>query len=55
MPSENECEHELFVTIRWDQDGLAVPLAQLETVDANQDTQQAVDDWRYWIERGYSF
>ena len=32
MPSEDECEHEMFVTIRWEKDGLAVPLAQLTPI-----------------------
>ena len=31
MPSEDECEKEMFVTIRWEKDGLAVPLSQLKT------------------------
>lgn len=55
MPPETECEHEMFVTIRWDEDGLAVPLAQLETVEAGKATQQAVEDWHYWVEQGHRF
>jgi hypothetical protein len=56
MPGEDECMAEMFVTIRWDKDELAVPLSQLEpakgTVD---DTQQAVEDWHYWVEMGHQF
>ena len=55
MPPEKECEHEMFVTIRWNTEGLAVPLAQLETVDASPATRQAVEDWHYWVEQGYCF
>ena len=29
MPDEDECGHEMFITIRWEKDGLAVPLPAL--------------------------
>jgi len=32
MAPEEECEKEMFVTIRWERDGLAVPLSQLTPV-----------------------
>jgi hypothetical protein len=34
---EEECQHELFVLIRWERRGLAVPLAQLEGVGGRAD------------------
>jgi hypothetical protein len=55
MPSADECEHEMFVEIEWDGDTLAVPLIQLEALDANTDTQQAIADWHYWVNQGYGF
>jgi Calcium binding len=55
MPSADECEHEMFVEIEWDGDTLAVPLIQLEALDANTDTQQVVADWHYWVNQGYAF
>lgn len=55
MPRDEECEHELFVTIRWEKDGLAVPLMQLKPVHASNQTEQAAADWHYWVERGYEF
>ena len=55
MAPEAECEHEMFVLIRWEKEGLAVPLAQLEPVAADEQTVQAVEDWHYWIEQGYEF
>jgi len=49
MADADECQHEMFVNIRWDGDTLAVPLAQLEPVDVeDEDTIQAVEDWHYW-------
>ncbi len=55
MPSEEECEHEMFVTIRWERKKLAVPLFQLEVIDADGQTREAVEDWHYWVNRGYQF
>ena len=56
MPGEDECEHEMFVTIRWEKDGLAVPLAQLKPITAmDEETKQAVADWHYWVQMGYEF
>jgi hypothetical protein len=50
-----ECEHEIFVTIRQGTVDLAVPLSQLQPVHADEPTTQAVEDWHYWVGRGYEF
>ncbi len=55
MPPEEECEHEILVTMRWETEGLAVPLSQLEVIEADDDTLEAVGDWHYWTNRGYRF
>jgi Calcium binding len=56
MPGEDECEREMFVTIRWEKDKLAVPLSQLKPADAtDEETKQAVADWHYWVQMGYEF
>jgi hypothetical protein len=56
MPGEEECEHEMFVTIRWEQEGLAVPLSQLKPISAtDEQTKQAIEDWHYWVRMGYEF
>jgi hypothetical protein len=56
MPVEGECQHEMFVTIRWEEEGLAVPLSQLQPTPAtNAQTKQAIDDWQYWVQMGYEF
>jgi hypothetical protein len=56
MPAEEECEHEMFVIIRREKEGLAVPLSQLKPVTAtDEQTSQAVDDWHYWVKMGYEF
>ena len=56
MAPEEECEREIFVTIRWGRDGLAVPLSQLSPIsETATQTKQAVEDWHYWIQMGYQF
>lgn len=55
MAPAEECEHEMFVLTPWERRTLAVPLAQLEPLAADDDTTQLVEDWRYWVARGYEF
>jgi Calcium binding len=45
----------MFVEIVWDCDTLAVPLSQIKPIDSNNDTRQAIEDWHYWVNRGYEF
>ena len=53
MAPETECEHEMFVMMPWEREGLAVPLSQLEFTHGDDGTREAVEDWQYWIDRGY--
>ena len=68
MPDAEECEDEMFVYVRWpqepgddsdetdDDDGLAVPLSQLQPLpEVDEETAEAVADWHYWVEQGYTF
>jgi hypothetical protein len=53
MAPEDECQHEMFVLIRWEHRPLAVPLAQLEGVAVDDQTRQVIEDWQYWVGQGY--
>ena len=56
MAPDSECQHEMFVVIQWDRkEGLAVPLSQLQVIHADEQTKEAVEDWHYWVNRGYQF
>lgn len=55
MAPEEECEHDMFVLMRWERRPLAVPLAQLEGVAVDDQTRRAIEDWHYWVARGYEF
>ena len=53
MAPEDECEREMFVVTVWNHKRtLAVPLSQVNVVHGDRGTQQAVEDWRYWVEMG---
>ena len=53
MAPEDECGSEMFVWIRRTGERMAVPLAQLQPLSKDQETQDAVGDWLYWVDRGY--
>ncbi len=55
MASADDCEREMFVMVAWKKRTLAIPLAQLEPLDVDAQTVEAVGDWQYWVERGYEF
>jgi hypothetical protein len=53
MAPEEECESEMFVWIARAGERIAVPLAQLQPFSKDQETQEAVGDWLYWVDHGY--
>ena len=53
MAPEDECQHEMFVSVRWQDRHVAVPLAQLLGRQVDPPTRQAIEDWHYWRVRGY--
>jgi hypothetical protein len=55
MAPAEDCEHDMFVLIQWKRRQLAVPLMQLEGIETDEETQQAIEDWQYWVGRGYEF
>ena len=56
MSPEDACENSMFVEIEWGEDDfLDVPLEQIYPVEADDETKEAIEDWHYWIARGYQF
>jgi hypothetical protein len=39
--------------VQWKSRKLAVPLMQLESIEVDEETQQAIEDWHYWVDNGY--
>ncbi|SPE29186.1 conserved hypothetical protein [Candidatus Sulfopaludibacter sp. SbA3] len=55
MAPEDACSAEMLVLIRWSGRTMAVPLSQLVAVDPDESTGEAIGDWHYWVEQGYTF
>jgi hypothetical protein len=55
MSPEDDCMKEIFVQIEWQGREMGVPLAQLKPIDVDSQTEEAVEDWHYWMEMGYEF
>lgn len=55
MAPEEDCEAEVFVTVKWRDRIFGVPLFQLEYAGKYKKMVQAIEDWCYWVERGYRF
>lgn len=51
----DDCLHAMFVIIQWQDRSLGVPLAQLEGIEVDDETAEAIADWHYWVARGYQF
>ena len=52
MASEDACEHDMLVQVRWQGRKMAVTLSQLKAIDADESTQEAIGDWHYWVAQG---
>lgn len=55
LADEDDCESEIFVMIEFMKRDLAVPLMQLQPVNAEITTLEAVEDWQYWVNQGNIF
>jgi hypothetical protein len=53
MPPEDDCMHEIFVEVHWLDRTLGVPLSQLKALEVDDETQEAIEDWNYWVARRY--
>ena len=48
MTDEVVSSSEMFVLVEWMDREFGVPLSQLEVLDVDRDTREAVGDWHYW-------
>jgi hypothetical protein len=55
MADMNSYGNSMLVIIEWQNRQLGVPLEQILPVDSDEETLEAVEDWHYWVERGYQF
>ena len=52
---EADCESDIFVEIELFGRTFGVPLSQLKPLKVNENTHEAIEDWHYWVARGYMF
>jgi hypothetical protein len=59
MADEEDCLNTMYVQIEWKGRKFGVPLEQLIPVETEcdfyEDIVEAIEDWNYWIDRGYRF
>jgi len=52
MVSDDD-RYEMLAEIKFIGRTMGVPLYQLEPIDVDEETRQVIEDWHYWIARGY--
>ena len=59
MTAEDDCLRDMIVEVvekgGSDDDVFTAKLSELKIIDADEGTQEAIDDWLYWLGRGYKF
>ncbi|MDR2613871.1 MAG: calcium-binding protein [Candidatus Accumulibacter sp.] len=55
LADEEECQSEVMVEVEHGADALSVPLMQLSCLSRDEDTLRGVEDWHYWVARGYQY
>lgn len=57
MSPEDDCGKDMFVEALYREgeaeDVFSVPLYEIEAIDADSATQEAIADWHYWVNREY--
>ena len=57
MSPEDDCGKDMLVEALYREgeaeDVFSVPLYEIEAIDAGPETQEAIADWHYWVNRGY--
>lgn len=49
----NDRGHNMLAEIDFQGRTLGVPLAQRQAIGGHERTRQAIEDWHYWVVRGY--
>lgn len=53
MTDQDDCLQEMFVQIRFLNRTFGVPLVQLQPIDVDEKTEEAIGDWHYWMRKSY--
>lgn len=59
MSEEEQCHQEMYVEVRYQEDGVedifSASLIDITPIEAAEKTVEAIEDWKYWVDRGYEF
>ncbi|MEI6370892.1 MAG: calcium-binding protein [Nostocales cyanobacterium ELA608] len=59
MSGEDDCLKDMYVDVAYltgkEDDIHSAKLSEIEATDADEETQEALADWQYWLSRGYKF
>lgn len=59
MSSEDDCSNNMFVEVLYREgeleDVFLAQLSDIQPLDPDSTTEEAIGDWHYWFERGYKF
>jgi hypothetical protein len=59
MSEEEECHQKMYVEVRYQEDGVedifSAALVDITPIEATEKTVEAIEDWKYWVEREYDF
>ena len=55
MSPADDCLHDIFVEVLYKvgeaEDVFSARLSEIEPIDVDEETEEAIEDWHYWIER----
>lgn len=58
MASAEDCESNMYVEVAYidkDDDTFTAKLSDIEAINPDPDTEEALADWKYWIDMNYGF
>lgn len=59
LAPEEDCSTEMYVEVLYSdgdrEDTFTARLYDIEPLEVDEQTQEAIADWHYWVNRGYSF
>lgn len=58
MASEDDCLRDMYVEVAYideKDDTFTANISDIEAINADQNTQEALADWQYWLDQNYDF
>ncbi len=55
LSSADDCSHDMLVEVEYQDDVFSARLSDIEPLQVDEETEEAIADWHYWVARGYEF